>query len=94
MKILVTNYFDVWGNKKEGWEVNNCCHDVYNVRRFDPYNKAATLRFLKRIDFLKKSVRLASLSIEEAENALYISQSRDGCPVCAVEWGSTVDKYY
>ena len=32
MKVLVTDFFDVWGNSKDGWEVNNLCRNVYNTR--------------------------------------------------------------
>ena len=85
-KIRVTNYFDVWGNKKDGWEVNNLCHDDYSVRsNFDIWNKKAVLRFLKRIDFLNKTVRMASLDWEATNRGFIIDQHSDGCPVCSVE---------
>lgn len=85
MKISVTNYFDVWGNKKDGWEVNNWCADEYTVRKFDIFDKQAVLRFLKRIDFLLPSVRVKSLTWEDTDRGWIIDQASDGCPVCFVE---------
>ena len=53
MKVLVTDFFDVWGNSHDGWEVNNQCHDVYNTR-FKLDSRKSCLKFLKSIDYLKK----------------------------------------
>ena len=83
-KVIVTNFFDVWGNKKEGWEVNNLCHDEYYTR--SPLeNKDQVLRFLKKINFLKKSVRKNSIDWEDYDQGYYLNQRSDYCPVCGVE---------
>lgn len=84
MTVTVTNYFDVWGNAREGWEVNNQCHDEYKVRKFDIYSRKAVLRFLKRINFLKKTVRLASIRWEETDSGYFLDAASNGCPVCEV----------
>ena len=82
--ITVTNYFDVWGNAKEGWEVNNCCHDEYEYRGKLESRKDC-LKFLKKIDFLKKTVRIASIQWEETGRGWILDQASNGCPVCMVE---------
>ena len=93
MKVLVTDFFDVWGNSKDGWEVNNQCHDVYNTR-FKLDSRKSCLKFLKSIDYLKKSVREASIYWEDMENGYILYQSKDFMPICSVEYGEIVDKYY
>ena len=102
MKVLVTDFFDVcsggyrlyvpWGNKKDGWEVNNLCH-VYNTR-YKLDTRKSCLKFLKSIDYLKKSVREASIYWEDMKNGYILYQSKDLMPICSVEYGEIVDKYY
>ena len=55
MKVLVTDFFDVWGSEKEGWEVNNLCRTIYNTR-YKLNSRKSCLKFLKSINYLKKSV--------------------------------------
>ena len=83
MYLEVTDFFDVWGNKKDGWEVNNQCHDYYKVRKMELTRKSV-LRFLKRIDFIKKTVRIDSIKWEEMDSG-YILNTREYCPVCIIE---------
>lgn len=61
MKAEFTNYFDVWGNKKDGWEVNNLC--VRFVADIEPceMNDRDLLRLLKAQRFLKKECRTNQL---------------------------------
>ena len=94
MKVLVTDFFDVWGNAKEGWEVNNQCRTVYNTR-YKLHSRKSCLKFLKSINYLKKSVREASIYWEEdMENGYILYQAKDLMPVCSVEYGEIVDKYF
>ena len=81
--VCVTNYFDVWGNKKEGFTVNNQCHDYYTTKS-PMISKDEFLRFLKRINFLRKSVRKNSLIWEDMECG-YELEDKNYCPICMVE---------
>ena len=92
MKVLVTDFFDVWGNK-EGWEVNNLCRNVYNTR-YKLDTRKSCLKFLKSINYLKKSVCEASIYWEDMENGYILYQAKDLMPVCSVEYGEIVDKYF
>jgi len=93
MKVLVTDFFDVWGNKKDGWVVNNLCHNVYNTR-YKLDSRKTCLKFLKSIDYLKKSVREASIYWEDMDDGYILYQSKDLMPICSVVFGEIVDKYY
>jgi len=92
MKVLVTDFFDVWMNM-EGWEVNNQCRTVYNTR-YKLDSRKSCLKFLKSIDYLKKSVREASIYWEYMDNGYILYQAKDLMPICSVEFGEIVDKYY
>ena len=46
------NYFDVLGNPKEGWEVNNLCVEKEGITIVDDATEKEILHFLKEIRFL------------------------------------------
>ena len=35
VKYDLYNYFDVWGNEEDGWEVNNLCVEKRNIEMTD-----------------------------------------------------------
>jgi hypothetical protein len=85
MKYRVINYFDVVGNRKDGYEVNNLCE--YAVVEFKEYpSKRDVMEKMKEIGFFKKSVRLASfvdIGLGDAEFIEY--EDRFGRPVFRLE---------
>lgn len=56
------NYFDVWGNAKDGWEVNNLCTEKTGITITDDASEKDILNCLKLIGFLttsdKRKVRI------------------------------------
>ena len=88
----VVNYFDVWGNARDGFEVNNLCRESYTVTidmslEGDAFRRQIMAE-LKRHDFFKSSVRLASWRIDwSSSDDMYmeIEQTKDGMPVCRLE---------
>lgn len=52
MKYRLINYFDVWGNKDEGFEVNNLCIEEENLYISDDSTDKEIATFLKNIGFL------------------------------------------
>ena len=60
MKYKLIYYFDVWGNRQEGYEVNNLCEEAI-IWFADVPDKREILEKLKKIGFLKKSLRMASI---------------------------------
>jgi len=59
-RLKLINYFDVWGNEKDGWEVNNQCIEWDDVWTSDLSNKTL-LNILKNTDFLQQNVRTNQL---------------------------------
>lgn len=81
----IVNYFDVWGNPKEGFEVNNLCEHSRTMRESFADHKDI-IRFLKNEDFLARHVRENMLVIEWLdEDFIEISIKRDGRPLCRIE---------
>ena len=62
-RLKLINYFDVWGNKKDGWDVNNACVEWDDVWTSDLDNKTL-LKILKNTDFLRKNVRINQIDFD------------------------------
>lgn len=79
------NYFDVWGNPKDGFEVNNLCREG-EVELPENFTDHDVLKALKAKGFLKPHVRLNMLLIEDLWPFVEISQRNNGCPICRLEF--------
>lgn len=84
MKAQLINYFDVWGNKTDGWEVNNLCNEG-EIELPETFTDKDILKSLKAVNFLKKTVRGNQLIIENLWPFYEISQKKDFCPICRIE---------
>lgn len=62
-RLRLVNYFDVWGNKKDGWEVNNLCTEWEDVWTSELDDKTL-LDILKNTEFLRKDVRINEIDFE------------------------------
>ena len=93
MKVLVSDFFIMWDNSKEDFEIIYKNRTTYNTR-YKLDSRKSCLKFLKSIDYLKKSVREASIYWEDMDNGYILYQAKDGMPLCTVEYGEIVDKYY
>jgi hypothetical protein len=72
--------YDVWGNKRDGYEVNNRSRICRIEGPVDPSDKQA-LRMAKVGGLLKPSVRLKSLVLDGDEGYITFTARRDGCPL-------------
>ena len=93
MKVLVSDFFIMWDNSKEAFEIIYKNRTTYNTR-YKLNSRKSCLKFLKSIDYLKKSVREASIYWEYMDDGYILYQSKDLMPICSVEFGEIVDKYY
>jgi len=93
MKVLVSDFFIMWDNSKEDFEIIYKNRTTYNTR-YKLNSRKSCLKFLKSIDYLKKSVREASIYWEYMDDGYILYQSKDLMPICSVEFGEIVDKYY
>jgi len=84
MKIEFVDFWDVWGNPKDGWEVNNLSRNEYTSRKFDIWNRKKVLKWLKRIKYLKKTVREKSIEWKETDEGYILYQANNGLPLCEI----------
>ena len=82
MKVEIAS-LDVWGNAKDGYEVNA----AYLAGSFDDdklnlNNDRSIMEFLKRIGYLNKYAKLKSLEIEgDSDFIIYINEAKDSYPL-------------
>lgn len=72
--------YDVWGNKRDGYDVNDRSRISRIEGPADPTD-AQVLRMAKDGGLLKRTVRLTSLDLEGDEGYVTITARRDGFPI-------------
>lgn len=85
----IINYFDVWGNRREGWEVNNQARWPVKAQ-LDPEAqdfKLAVMKALKKAGYMKVTCRKASFVIDwNCSDSEHVEiEQPNGYPVCRLE---------
>ena len=97
MKIRLCNYFDVWGNQKEGYEINNWCYedseDGQKIHTLVDTSDKGILRYLKKLGFLRKHCRLNMFDIDYCYAEMEIWKERKtGMPIFSIEYVDLQDE--
>lgn len=74
------NCFDVWGNEKDGWEVNDQCLE-FNAVELPNLDDATLIAFLKERNFLTAKANRKNIRIEEVGNYLDVCEKKSGKPL-------------
>lgn len=88
-QYTLRNYFDVWGNAKEGWEVNNSCVEFDDINITDDASEKDILKYLVQIGFLVTSdMRRVRIDMATYADAMEIYQVKGRKPlgVLSVNW--------
>lgn len=85
MKFKLIDYHDVWGNAKDGYEVNNLAVVEEDIYISDDASKDDILRLLKRIGYLKKSLRHCDIEVWDNFDMIELFRKRDMYPICRLE---------
>lgn len=80
MKYTLINYFDVWGNAKDGYEVNNQCVVERGIFISDTATDKEIANFLKSAGYLNTSDLRKVTIVDDGEN-LEIYQKRGMLPL-------------
>ena len=79
------DYFDVWGNATDGWEVNNLCTVEEDIVIAEDSTDEEIIDFLVRIEYLKPEAR-ENVHLESYDNEMIeIVQTKDDYPIGRLE---------
>ena len=82
MRVRIIDYYDVWGNEEEGYDVNGIAiFGEYDVRKdFDGFN------LLKKVGFLKKEATKRQLEIwDSGDYFIEYYDKKTGIPLGRIE---------
>ena len=74
---------DVWGNEKDGFEVNDVYPSRGRVKIHDDASDAEVVRVLKAEGLIDRNIRFKSVEVDWNERGyeIYINEARSGRPV-------------
>jgi len=80
MKYTLINYFDVWGNKDDGWEVNDQCIEADDIVIADDATPKEICEYLKSIKMLATS-DMRRLEVIDWGDLIEINERKSGRPL-------------
>lgn len=84
MKYELINYFDVWGNAEDGWEINNQCVELRDLVITDGATDKDILNYLVDIGFLVTS-DMRKLVVENNGDMIEIFEKKSMKPICRLQ---------
>lgn len=79
-KYSVINYFDVWGNEKDGWEVNNQCIEFDDLWLSDDITPKEICEYLKKIGLLATS-DMRRIAVTDWGDLIEINEKKTNMPL-------------
>lgn len=85
-KVQLINYFDVWGNEEDGYEVNNLCKEGEPFDLPKGFTDEQLLEALKEMEFFNNRATLETVRFEDLHDfGVEFYVARTGEPVGRVE---------
>lgn len=79
------DYFDVWGNEEDGWEVNDQSIEFDDLY-LDPYiTEEELVEYLKSIGYFASNVTMTDLEIENGGDYIEFFQASNMMPLCRLD---------
>jgi len=80
------DYFDVWGNEEDGWEVNDQAVVEEKIWISDDTTEEELFNYLKdTVGYFNKNTKFSDVEIQWYDpDFIEIFQASDGCPVCSL----------
>lgn len=80
------DYFDVWGNAEDGWEVNDQSMEFDDLYIADDATDEELIAYLKSINYLSEYVQLGKdVVIEDNGDMIEIFKADDLMPICRLQ---------
>jgi len=80
------DYFDVWGNEEDGWEVNDQTVVEEKIWISDDTTEEELFNYLKdTVGYFNRNTKFSDVEIQwDDPDFIEIFQASDGCPVCSL----------
>ena len=79
-KWQLIDYFDVWGNANDGWDVNDCRVVEENIWLDNSVTNKEILKYLEKIGYLNTS-DMRKLVVEDIGDIIEINQRKGNKPL-------------
>jgi hypothetical protein len=79
-KVYQVISYDVWGNEKDGFEVNQAFTTSFKIELPKDATDKQILKALKDVGYLKKGLHLSSVEFDNHETAIYFTDARNQKP--------------
>ena len=79
------DYFDVWGNAEDGWEVNNSSTEFDDLYLDPTITNEEIVDYLKSIGYFAPTVTMDQLTIEDGGDYIEFFKADDGMPLCRLD---------
>jgi hypothetical protein len=79
------DYFDVWGNKSDGFHINNFAIVKSDLMIMDQFTNKDIINELKKIGYLNKRVKLNMFDIDNYGDVIELSKKTTGEPICRIQ---------
>lgn len=83
MKWTLINYFDVWGNEVDGWEINNACSEFDDLEIADDATDQDIIDYLYNIEFFNTN-DLEKFDVEYYGDFIEIREKETQKPLCSL----------
>ena len=82
-RYTLINYFDIWGNADDGWEINDECAERDDLVIADDASDKDILIYLKQIGFLATD-DMRRLVVEDLVDCIEIYERKGMRPLCSL----------
>lgn len=84
LKYRLINYFDVWGNETDGWEVNDLCEEGM-ISLPDDFTDSDIIKALKGINFLNDKANTETVSVMSDPDMIEFFETATNMPIGRLE---------
>lgn len=85
-RAQLVDYFDVWGNAEDGFEVNNLARVFSEITDRDFETTGQVIAFLRHAGFLGENAQIELIEIDwQDEGHIELTSGVDGCPLGRIE---------
>lgn len=85
MKYKIIDYYDVWSNEENGYEVNNLCTCATGIEIADDTTDADIINYLKSINFLSENATTETVELDGDDFYIELTEKETGYPLGRLE---------